>query len=267
MSLWRQLTRGLRGLTKQSAADQEVADEVQHYTEQATAELVARGLSPEAARRAVQLELGNATIVREQVRASGWESLVRTFFADLRYAGRQLRKNPGFAATVILILALGIGASTAIFSAVSPILFEPLPYPHASRIVMIWDSGGDSGSRLPVTFGTYRELVARSRSFDELAVMRPWQPTLTGALQPERFEGQRVSASYFRALRNPAGDGQGLSARGRSARQSSSRDPEPRVVATPRWRQPDRRAADQAGRKTFYRDRCDAERLRECVGS
>jgi len=200
MSLWRQLTRGLRGLTKQSAADQEVADEVQHYTEQATAELVARGLSPEAARRAVQLELGNATIVREQVRASGWESLVRTFFADLRYAGRQLRKNPGFAATVILILALGIGASTAIFSAVSPILFEPLPYPHASRIVMIWDSGGDSGSRLPVTFGTYRELVARSRSFDELAVMRPWQPTLTGALQPERFEGQRVSASYFRAL-------------------------------------------------------------------
>ena len=200
MSLWRQLTRGLRGLTKQAAADQDVADEVQHYTEQAIAELLARGLSPEAARRAVQLELGNATIVREQVRASGWETLVRTFFADLRYAGRQLRNNPGFAATVILILALGIGASTAIFSAVNPILFEPLPYPHAGRIMMIWDSGGDSGLRLPVTFGTYRELLERSRSFDELAVMKPWQPTLTGAVHPERFEGQRVSASYFRAL-------------------------------------------------------------------
>lgn len=200
MSLWRQLTRGLRGLAKPSAADQDVADEVQHYTEQAIADLTARGLSQEAARRAVQLEIGSATIVREHVRASGWENLLRTFFCDLRYAARQLRNNPGFAATVILILALGIGASTAIFSAVNPILFEPLPYPQASRIMMIWDSGGDSGSRLPVTFGTYRELVARSRSFDELAVIKPWQPTFTGTLQPERFEGQRVSAAYFRAL-------------------------------------------------------------------
>ncbi len=200
MSLWRQLTRGLRGLAKPSAANQDVADEVQHYTEQAIADLTARGLSLEAARRAVQLEFGNPTIVREQVRVSGWESLVRTFFADLGYAGRQLRNNPGFAATVILILALGIGASTAIFSAVNPILLEPLPYPQASRIMMIWDSGGDRGSRLPVTFGTYRELLARSRSFDELAVMKPWQPTLTGALNPERFEGQQVSAAYFRAL-------------------------------------------------------------------
>ena len=160
MSLWRQLTRGLRGLAKPSAANQDVADEVQHYTEQAIADLTARGLSLEAARRAVQLEIGNPTIVRELVRVSGWESLVRTFFADLGYAGRQLRNNPGFAATVILILALGIGASTAIFSAVNPILLEPLPYPQASRIMMIWDSGGDRGSRLPVTFGTYRELLA-----------------------------------------------------------------------------------------------------------
>ena len=74
MSLWRQLTRGLRGLAKPSAADQDVADEVQHYTEQAIADLTARGLSQEAARRAVQLEIGSATIVREHVRASGWEN-------------------------------------------------------------------------------------------------------------------------------------------------------------------------------------------------
>ncbi len=80
MSLWRQLTRGLRGLAKPSAADQDVADEVQHYTEQAIADLTARGLSQEAARRAVQLEIGSATIVREHVRASGWENLLRTFF-------------------------------------------------------------------------------------------------------------------------------------------------------------------------------------------
>ncbi len=120
-------------------------------------------------------------------------------FHDLRYALRQLRKNPGFTCTAIVILGLGIGASTAIFSAVNPILFEPLPYPHASRIMMIWYAAED-GSRIPQTFHTYRELAERSRSFDAIAVMKPWQPTLTGADRPERIDGQQVSASYFRTL-------------------------------------------------------------------
>ena len=118
---------------------------------------------------------------------------------DFHYALRQLRKNPGFAGTAILILGLGIGATTAIFSAVNPILFEPLPYPHASRIMMIWYAAAD-GSRIPQTFHTYRELAERNRSFDTIAVMKPWQPAFTGADQPERFDGQRVSDSYFRLL-------------------------------------------------------------------
>jgi putative ABC transport system permease protein len=120
-------------------------------------------------------------------------------FHDLRYALRQLRKNPGFTCTAIVILGLGIGASTAIFSAVNPILFEPLPYPHASRIMMIWYAA-DDGSRIPQTFHTYREVAERNRSFDAIAVMKPWQPTLTGADQPQRIDGQQVSASYFRSL-------------------------------------------------------------------
>lgn len=122
-----------------------------------------------------------------------------TFLHDFRYALRQLRKNPGFAGTAILILGLGIGATTAIFSAVNPILFEPLPYPHAGRMVMIWYAG-DDGSRIPQTFHTYRELAERSRAFESIAVMNPWQPTLSGALQPKRLDGQLVSASYFRTL-------------------------------------------------------------------
>jgi putative ABC transport system permease protein len=118
---------------------------------------------------------------------------------DFRYAVRQLRKSPGFACTAIVILALGIGGTTAIFSTINPILFEPLPYPDASRIMMIWYAGED-GSRIPQAFHTYREVAERSRSFDALAVMKPWQPTLTGEDQPERFDGQQVSAGYFRAL-------------------------------------------------------------------
>jgi putative ABC transport system permease protein len=120
-------------------------------------------------------------------------------FQDLRYGSRVLLKKPAFTLLAVFTLALGIGASTAIFSAVNPILFESLPYPNADRITMIWDYDNQSG-RLHVTFGTYRELLARSRSFDALAVMRVWQPTLTCHDQPERLEGQRVSASYFRVL-------------------------------------------------------------------
>jgi putative ABC transport system permease protein len=121
------------------------------------------------------------------------------FFQDFRYSLRQLRKNPGFACTAILILGLGIGATTAIFSAVNPILFEPLPYPHARRIMMIWYAG-DDGSRIPQTFHTYRELAERNRTFEAIDVIKPWQPTLTGAAQPERLDGQKVSAGYFRTL-------------------------------------------------------------------
>lgn len=124
---------------------------------------------------------------------------METVFQDIRYALRQLRRTPSFACTAVVILALGIGGTTAIFSTLKPILFEPLPYPHASRIMMIWDVGED-GSRSPQTFHTYRELSERSRSFDTLSVMKPWQPTLNGADHPERLDGQQVSAGYFRTL-------------------------------------------------------------------
>jgi putative ABC transport system permease protein len=199
MSFWRQLVRGGRTLTDRAAADRDLSDEVQHYLDYLTAELIARGLDPAAARRAALLELGNATVVREQVRTYGWENTVETLFGDLRYAARRLRTNPGFATVGILTLALGIGAGTAIFSAVNPILFAPLPYPHPDRIVTISDVGAE-GARQDVTFGTYLELRARSRSFDALAVPKAWQPALTGGAEPERLNGQRVSASYFRAL-------------------------------------------------------------------
>jgi len=124
---------------------------------------------------------------------------MESILQDICYAWRQLRKTPGFAYTAILILAIGIGGTTAIFSALNPILFEPLPYPHASRITMIWYAEED-GVRSPQTFHTYRELAERNRSFEAVAVMKTWQPTLVGAAQPERIDGQQVSATYFHAL-------------------------------------------------------------------
>jgi putative ABC transport system permease protein len=120
-------------------------------------------------------------------------------FQDLRYGVRMLFKHLGFTLVAAFTLALGIGATTAIFSAVNPILFESLPYPNADRLAVILEVGKD-GSRNAGTFGMYRGLVERNRLFDALAVFKPWQPTLTGAEQPERFEGQLVSAGYFKVL-------------------------------------------------------------------
>ncbi len=183
---------------KRPAADQDCADEVQQYLDDAAAAGLARGLSAEDARRSARMELGSTTAVREQVSSYGWENAVRTAIADLRYAARQLRKNAGFAVVCALTLALGIGASTAIFSVVNPILFKPLPYPHASRVLTIWNTY--DGGRSEIAFGTYRELAERSRLFEATAVFEPWQPAMTGGVQPERINGQSVSASYFRVL-------------------------------------------------------------------
>ena len=198
MSLWRQLSRGLRALVHRSAMDRDIADEVEQYIDDAAAAFEASGLAPEDARRAARRELGSVTAVHEEVRAYGWEHIVETTLSDIRHAARRIRRYPSHAMVAALTLALGIGASTAIFSAVNPVLFQPLPYPDAQQLMLIWD--GQGGSRLDVTFGTYRELLARTHSFESMTVMRPVQPTLTGVAEPERLDGQFVSADFFRVL-------------------------------------------------------------------
>ena len=157
------------------------------------------GMTPEEALHAARRQFGNQTLLREVSREVWGFNALETLIRDLRYGVRALRKNPGFTLAAVLTLGLGIGATTAIFSALNPILFEPLPYPHAERIVSVWDFRA-GGAPLQVTFGTFREVSERARSFDALAAMNAWQPTVTGGGEPERLEGQRVSADYFRVL-------------------------------------------------------------------
>jgi putative ABC transport system permease protein len=179
--------------------DGELEEELRYHLER-EAELNARdGMTPEEARRAALRAFGGVEQARELCREARGVRMLQDLWRDLRYGVRTLRKQPGFTLVAVLTLALGIGASTTIFSAVNPILFEPLPYPQADRLVMVLETA-DNGSRNPGTFGMYRGLAERSRSFDALAVYRTWQPAMSGAEHPERFEGQRVSAEYFHVL-------------------------------------------------------------------
>jgi putative ABC transport system permease protein len=199
MGLWRHVSRGVRALVKPDAADRDIADEVHDFFDRAVAAHLEEGLSLEQAKRAARLELGNPRAIRDEVRSYGWQHAVETIAADIRYGARQLRAAPAFTAVAILTLALGLGATTAIFSALRPILLAPLDYPEPNRIVAIIEARAD-GSRTDGTFGMYRWLAERSRSLEAIAVVKAWQPTVTGVDQPERPVGLRATASYFQTL-------------------------------------------------------------------
>jgi putative ABC transport system permease protein len=145
MSLWRQLTYGLRSLTKRAKHDRETAEEVEQYFQEAEAAWRSRGLSAEDARRAARLEGGSVASAQERVNSYGWENTARSFFGDLRFAGRQLWKHKVFTATATLTLALGIGANAAIFTVIQSVLLAPLPYRNADKLAVLnthWTNSG-----------------------------------------------------------------------------------------------------------------------------
>ena len=198
--LWiKELGRRLFMMLKREKLDRELEEEMQLHVDLRAEEYSERGVMSDDARAMARRRFGNATLLHEQSHeAWGWAWIDR-LLVDVRLSVRHLRSAPGFTVLTVFILAVGIGATTAIFSAVNPILFESLPYPNAGRIVTIWEIRSD-GARNDGTFGMYRGLAERSRSLDSLAVLKPWQPTMTSADEPERFEGQRVSAAYFQVL-------------------------------------------------------------------
>jgi len=119
---------------------------------------------------------------------------------DLRFALRLLARNPGFTSLALLTLALGIGATTAIFSAVYPIIMQPLPYPHADRVHMIYEREKKDGQTSYLGYSTFADLARDSKSFASMAAMGQGNVTLTGGDQPVQLETQRVSPAYFDVL-------------------------------------------------------------------
>src|SRR5215207_5394005 len=120
---------------------------------------------------------------------------------DIRYAIRNLIKRPGFTLVAVVTLALGIGANTAIFSAINALLLKPLPFPELDRIVAIWDKLPSRGVlHNEVTMANYLDWQAQSQSFEQLALYRWWSANLTGLETPERIQGFLVMANYLDAI-------------------------------------------------------------------
>jgi predicted permease len=121
--------------------------------------------------------------------------------SDIRYAFRSLLKRPTFTLIAVVTLALGIGANTAIFSAINALLLKPLPFPELDRVVAIWDKLPSRGVlHNEVAMANYLDWQSQSKSFEQLAIYRWWSANLTGVDTPERIQGFLVTANFLDAI-------------------------------------------------------------------
>ena len=126
---------------------------------------------------------------------------MESLLGDIRYALRNLLRRPGFTLIAVITLAVGIGANTAIFSAIHALLLKPLPFPELDRVVAIWDKFPSRGvMHNEVTVANYLDWQSQTQSFEQLALYRWWNANLTGIDPPERIQGFLVTANYLDAL-------------------------------------------------------------------
>jgi len=194
---WMKLQSILRG----RALDRDLDDELRDHLDRDVAARVARGQTAVAARRAALLAMGGIAQRREECRDARGFRLLRETGRDIRYALRTLRRTPAFTVVAIVVLALGIGANTAAFSVLHGVLFQPLPYPDADRLYMLTSTpGGPFGSGRGLADSAYLEFRKADQLFDDLATFGNASVNLTGAGEPLRVSGARVTPSLFSVL-------------------------------------------------------------------
>jgi predicted permease len=170
MSIWRSTRAGLRRLLRRDDAERDLHDELQHYLALATAENERRGMPADAAARAARVQIGSLESAKSEVRAFGWTGLVGSIGQDTRLAMRGLRRNPSFTITAILSLALGIGVLTAMFTLVNAVLFRPLPYRDADRLLFVWTDDVRRGlHRESTATATITDWQSSTRAFSGIA--------------------------------------------------------------------------------------------------
>ena len=192
-----------RRFLNRAQADAEQQQELEFYIEITAEEYIARGMGADEARRAARRKLGNLTRIREEVyemnTASFWDGAVQ----DLRHAARMLRLNPAFSITAILTLALGIGATTAMFSVVNGVVIKPLPYPESDAVVTVTHSavlGNVRTNSFPFSPQMLAVYGANGQAFEELGLLRGGQAAITGLGDPEQANVLLVTQGTLRAL-------------------------------------------------------------------
>jgi predicted permease len=197
----------MRSLLHRRSVERELETELRFHLDQQIEENLAAGMPADEARTAALRAIGGLAQFQEECRDMRRLNLIDDLSRDLRYAGRTLRREPSFTLVVIATLALGIGASTAIFSVCNAILLKPLPYPQPDRLVMLWEQGRNTPPSR-VSAANFVDWRAQSHSFGQMAAINPSVDyVLTGRGEPQRLAGAAVSADFFSLLGTQMGAG------------------------------------------------------------
>ena len=218
------LVAGVLALLRRGRTDRELDEELRAYLDAAIDAKIRSGLSPDAAIRAARLEVGSLDAVKEQTRDAGWESRVENLWQDVRYAARALRRSPAFSAVTVVILALGIGANTAIFSVINAVMLRALPVERPGELISLSVLSADGDDAL-FSYAAFRQFATEAtRVVDPIAASsaRPDAVSVDGPPEPIVFKW--VSGNYFTTL------GVGASI-GRTLRPADDRLPNGQAVA------------------------------------
>ena len=189
------------GLVRRGSMERRLDAEMRFHVDMLTEQHIRAGRSPSDARRAALAAFGGLERFKDDARDEYRSRLVDELGQDIRYAVRVIRRNPGFGVAAALTFALGIGASTAIFSVVHGVLLRPLPYKDPDRLVVLWErQPGRGNDRNVVSVPNYEAWRSRARSFDGMAALVPLPATIGVAPNPEHVMGAEVSPGYFETL-------------------------------------------------------------------
>ncbi|MGA2649595.1 MAG: ABC transporter permease [Terracidiphilus sp.] len=191
---------------------------IQEHIDERTEELMEDGMARREAEQTARREFGNVTLMKERSREEWQWAWLESLFGDLKLTLRRLWKSPGFAVTVLLTLAIGIGANTAVFSVLNSVLLRPLPYPEAQELVALHlNAPGAPGlaefrNELRLSPSMYLTFAAHNRSFQSMGVWLPGTVSITGLAQPEQVKTAQISGGVLETLNVPALEGQWLGA-------------------------------------------------------